>query len=92
MSVNLIAQQFHVAPDPLADRAWYIFLISEIELRFDHRPSMDQALGPAIIDLRLATRGMLQCQTTLHLGLGNDEIRQTLDFHQIHLAVLKGAS
>ncbi|MCY1246007.1 hypothetical protein D9M72_592020 [compost metagenome] len=53
---------------------------------------MGETLGPLVIDLRLAAGGMLQCQTALHLRLGDDQIRQAFDLDKIHLAVLKGAS
>ncbi|MCY1230502.1 hypothetical protein D9M72_429150 [compost metagenome] len=92
MCGDLLCKHGHVLPDAFAHRARHIVLVSKVEFGLDHRPRVRETFRPSRIDLRLPAARVFDRQAALHLGLGDDQVGETLDFHKIQLAVLEGAS
>ncbi len=70
--------------------AGYVVFVGEIEFCFNHGSGMGEPAGPVIIQIRLPTEALFHCETTLHLGLCHDQLRQTFRLHQVQTAVLEG--
>ncbi len=64
-------------------------LVGKIERRFDQRTRFDQAAAPILDAEGQFSREDALCLLALKLGLGFDEIRQTLDLRKVHPIVLE---
>gem|GEM_PF-3289814 len=88
---NLFLQNPHIRPDRRCDGAGYIVLIGKIELRFDHRPRMRQPFRPRIVKSGETAGCVFSGEAALHLGLGCDQVGQSLHLDQIHSSILEGS-
>ena len=89
---DLFPQAPHILPDRLGNRARNVILVSEIQLRFDHRPRMGQPLRPGVVEPRKAAGCLFRRKPPLHFRLGGNQIGKAFHGDEVHLAVEKGTA
>ena len=87
---DLAPDRSHDRPGLLADRARDVLLVGKIQLRLDQRTGADQPVAPRLIEIAQRPAGLPHRLTALHLGLGGDQIGETLDLGQIEAPVEEG--
>lgn len=89
---NFPLERGSLFPDFIRDTARNILFISEIEIRFNHRPHVYEPLAPILIERSEGAAHLADSLFALAFRFSSNEIRKALHLGQVHPAPVKGSA